>query len=181
MPEKRRGPEAILHRLEWSVLRRLDGMIQGDYRSLFRGGGLDLADLREYQYHDDVRHIDWNVTARLQTPFVREYYEDRETGVWFLLDLSPSMDFGSGELSKRMRVIELVGLLGRLFQRQSNPIGALLYGGRVDHNLRPGNSRRHLLALMQRVLDYPAPMTAPGTRLAELLEAPAAPSAAARS
>ena len=65
--------EALLRRLEWTVLRRLDGLLQGDYRTLFRGSGLDLADLREYQHHDDVRHIDWNVTARLQTPYVREF------------------------------------------------------------------------------------------------------------
>ena len=77
-------------------MRRLDGLLQGDYRTLFRGFGLDLADLREYQYGDDVRHIDWNVTARLQTPYVREYHEDREVTAWFLLDLCPSVDFGSG-------------------------------------------------------------------------------------
>ena len=65
-------PERLLSRLEWTVIRRLDGLLQGDYRTLFRGFGLDLADLREYQYHDDVRRIDWNVTARLQTPYVRE-------------------------------------------------------------------------------------------------------------
>src|SRR6188508_437778 len=85
-----------------AVLRRLDGLLQGDYRTLFRGFGLDLADLREYQYGDDVRHIDWNVTARLQTPYVREYHEDREVTAWFLLDLSPSIDFGSGAVQKRM-------------------------------------------------------------------------------
>ena len=68
------GADKVLRRLEWTVLRRLDGLLHGDYRTLFRGFGLDLADLREYQYNDDVRHIDWNVTARLQTPYVREYY-----------------------------------------------------------------------------------------------------------
>jgi len=87
-------PERILRRLEWTVIRRLDGAVHGDYRTLFRGVGLDLADLREYQYQDDVRYIDWNVTARLQTPYVREFNEDREITAWFLLDLSPSMDFG---------------------------------------------------------------------------------------
>jgi uncharacterized protein (DUF58 family) len=60
-------------------MRRLDGLLHGDYRTLFRGFGLDLADLREYQYGDDVRHIDWNVTARLQQPYVREYHEDRRS------------------------------------------------------------------------------------------------------
>src|ERR671926_1856058 len=93
-------PEALLRRLEWTVLRRLDGLLQGDYRTLFRGFGLDLADLREYQYGDDVRHIDWNVTARLQTPYVREYHEDREITASFLLDLSRSVDFGSQGVKK---------------------------------------------------------------------------------
>ena len=89
------GSERILRRLEWTVIRRLDGALHGNYRTLFRGFGLDLADLREYQHHDDVRYIDWNVTARLQTPYVRVYNEDREITAWFLLDLSPSMDFGA--------------------------------------------------------------------------------------
>ena len=93
--------EALLQQLEWTVIRRLDGLLQGDYRTLFRGSGLELADLREYQAHDDVRHIDWNVTARMQTPFVREHQEDREITAWFLLDLSGSMDFASTGLSKR--------------------------------------------------------------------------------
>src|SRR5689334_3855446 len=96
-----RKPDAVLRRLEWTVLRRLDGLLHGDYRTLFRGYGLDLADLREYQYGDDVRHIDWNVTARLATPYVREYNEDRDVTAWFLLDLSPSVDFGSGDVRKR--------------------------------------------------------------------------------
>src|SRR5690348_5582302 len=66
MSESPQTPEAILRRLEYTAVRRLDGLLQGDYRTLFRGQGLDLADLREYQHHDDVRYIDWNVTARLQ-------------------------------------------------------------------------------------------------------------------
>ena len=93
-------PEAVLRRLEWTVIRRLDGVLHGDYRTLFRGYGLDLADLREYVYDDDVRHIDWNVTARLQTPYVREYNEEREVAAWFLLDLSASVDFGSQQLQQ---------------------------------------------------------------------------------
>src|SRR5438309_8641064 len=83
------GAEHILRRLEWTVIRRLDGLLHGDYRTLFRGFGLDLADLREYQYHDDVRHIDWNVTAPLPTPYVPAYNDDRDVTAWFRLDLSP--------------------------------------------------------------------------------------------
>ena len=66
------SPERLLRRLEWRVVRRLDGLLQGDYRSLFRGMGIDFTDLREYEPGDDLRHIEWNVTARLDTPFVRE-------------------------------------------------------------------------------------------------------------
>ena len=74
--------EQVLRRLEWTVIRRLDGLLQGDYRTLMRGAGLDLADLREYQHHDDVRHIDWNVTARLGQPHVREVLEERDMAGW---------------------------------------------------------------------------------------------------
>ena len=117
-PARRRAtPRALLRRLEWTVIRRLDGLLQGDYRTLFRGFGLDLADLREYQHHDDVRHIDWNVTARLQTPYVREFNEDREVAAWFLLDLSPSVDFGSGDVTQAQRV-------GRVRRRAGAPADA---------------------------------------------------------
>ena len=100
LPATPRTPEALLRRLEWTVLRRLDGLLHGSYRTLFRGAGLDLADVREYQPHDDVRRIDWNVTARLQSLHVRDYHEDREVVGWFLLDLSPSVHFGSTDASK---------------------------------------------------------------------------------
>src|SRR5438105_3496169 len=118
--------EHVLRRLEWTVIRRLDGLLQGDYRTLLRGAGLDLADLREYQHHDDVRHIDWNVTARLNTPHVRVYTEDREMAAWFLLDLSPSVDFGSGELAKRNIASEFTAVLARMLTRHGNRVGAML-------------------------------------------------------
>src|SRR6187200_515897 len=127
-----RNAEALLKRLEWTVLRRLDGLLQGDYRTLMRGAGLDLADLREYQHHDDVRHIDWNVTARMQTPYVREFNEEREVQAWFLLDLSPSIDFGSENVRKRAVSSEFVTVLARLLTRHGNRVGALFYGGEVD-------------------------------------------------
>ncbi|MDQ3215197.1 MAG: DUF58 domain-containing protein, partial [Pseudomonadota bacterium] len=107
-PVARPDAELLLRRLEFTVLRRLDGLLQGDYRTLFRGFGLDLADLREYQLHDDVRYIDWNVTARSPTPYVREFQEDREVAAWFVLDLSGSVDFGSQQKRKRELSSELV-------------------------------------------------------------------------
>jgi uncharacterized protein (DUF58 family) len=122
-------PDAILRRLEWTVIRRLDGLLHGDYRTLFRGFGVDLADLREYEYHDDVRHIDWNVTARLQTPYVRVTTRNASPPG---SDLSPSIDFGSQSVNKRAVATELVTVLARMLTRHGNRVGALFYGDSVD-------------------------------------------------
>ena len=147
--------DALLRHLEWTVVRRLDGLLQGDYRTLWRGAGLDLADLREYQHFDDVRHIDWNVTARLQQPYVRQFTEDRELTAWLLIDLSASVDFGSAALTKRALARHFVGVLARLLTRHGNRVGALLYGTEVDTVLPPGNSRAHVLNLLQRMAARP--------------------------
>ena len=171
MSESARRAEELLRRLEWTVIRRLDGLLQGDYRTLFRGAGLDLADLREYQYHDDVRYIDWNVTARLQTPYVREYQEDREVTGWFLLDLTASMDFGSRRVSKREVATELVAVLARLLTRHGNRVGALLYDGRVAAVIPARSGRRHVLHILHRLSIRAAPARPAATDLAELLRA----------
>ncbi|MBE0589553.1 MAG: DUF58 domain-containing protein [Hydrogenophaga sp.] len=173
--------DALLRELEWTVIRRLDGLLQGDYRTLMRGSGLDLADLREYQHHDDVRHIDWNVTARLQTPHVRVFTEDREMAAWFLLDLSPSVDFGSGEQRKSQVLLGFVAVLARLISRHGNRVGAVLYGSRgqpvVDAVLPARGGRTQVLQLMQMIRRPPAlsgsktPGKDGSTRLADLLRA----------
>ncbi|HMF51891.1 MAG TPA: DUF58 domain-containing protein [Candidatus Saccharimonadales bacterium] len=150
-PSLNPGAEDILRRLEWTVLRRLDGLLYGDYHTLFRGFGLDLADLREYQYHDDVRYIDWNVTARLQTPYVRVYNEDREVTAWFLLDLSPSVDFGA-RVKKRSVATEFVALLARLLTRHGNRVGALFYGDSVDTVIPARTGRRHALHILHQII-----------------------------
>jgi uncharacterized protein (DUF58 family) len=168
-----RNPEAVLRRLDWTVIRRLDGLLQGDYRTLFRGFGLDLADLREYQYGDDVRHIDWNVTARLQVPHVREYHEDREVTAWFLLDLSPSVDFGSGEVRKRTVSADFVAVLARILTRHGNKVGALFYGEDVDAVLPARSGRRHVLQLLHTMIERPAIKRNSPTDLSELLVAAA--------
>lgn len=171
MPARSSSPEQILRRLEWTVLRRLDGLLQGEWRTLFRGFGLDLADLREYQYHDDVRHIDWNVTARLQTPYVRQWREDREVVAWFLLDLSGSVDFGSGATTKRQIAADFVALLARVLTRRGNRVGALLYGAGVDAVVAPGSGRRQVLQLLHRMRERPPARAATQTDLAELFAA----------
>src|SRR6266508_4030275 len=148
-------PERILQRLDWHVIRRLDGLLQGDYRSLFYGYGLDFADLREYQSEDDVRYIDWNVTARMNTPYVRQYVEDREISAWFLLDLSPSVDFGTLVRQKRAVLIDLVTTMARLLTRHGNRVGAILYGSRVERTIPSRGGRIQVLRLANDLLKQP--------------------------
>jgi len=163
------NPDALLRRLEWTVIRRLDGLLQGDYRTLFRGFGLDLADIREYQYHDDVRHIDWNVTARLATPYVREYNEDREVTAWFLLDMSPSVEFGSADVRKRSVLADFVTVLARLLTQHGNRVGALIYGDGVEQVVPARSGRRHVLHILNTMLTRPPLKRAATTNLQDFL------------
>jgi uncharacterized protein (DUF58 family) len=172
MSKSTQTPEAILNRLELTVLRRLDGLLHGDYRTLLRGLGVDLADLREYQYQDDVRHIDWNVTARLQTPYVKEYYEERELTAWFLLDLSPSENFGSQAVSKRTQAVELTTVLASMLNRHGNRFGALFYGTNVDTVLTAKSGRVQVLQLLHKMTrrNSAGPPASGPTRLQDLLQ-----------
>ena len=151
------------------MLRRLDGVLQGDYRTLFRGSGIDLANLREYQEGDDVRYIDWNVTARLQTLHVREYQEDRDLTAWFLLDLSPSVDFGSDAISKRTVLSEFVALMTRLLTSKGNYCGAMLFSGGMDRVVPPRGGRRQVLHLLDLLANRPRLVRAPPTDLGAVL------------
>jgi len=148
-------PEELLHHLEWRVIRRLDGLLQGDYRTIFRGAGLDFRDLREYEPGDDVRHIDWNVTARMDTPYVREYSEDREVTAWLLLDRSPSMGFGPIDRPKELVLCELAITFARLLTRGGNRVGAILFDNEIESTLRPRNTRNQVLALARDLLRRP--------------------------
>jgi uncharacterized protein (DUF58 family) len=166
------APERVLNRLEWQVLRRLDGLLQGEYRSLFHGPGLDFAALREYQPGDDVRYIDWNVTARMDTPYVREYVEDREVTAWFLLDLTPSVDFGTVDLERQKRsvLIDLVVTLARILTRRGNRVGAIVLERDVSIALPARSGRLHVLRLIRELLARPRLERAPRTDLAPLFE-----------
>ena len=163
-------PERILQRLDWTVIRKLDGILQGNYRTLFRGFGLELADLREYQLTDDVRTIDWYVTARLQTPYVRQFMEDREVTAWFLLDMSPSVDFGTVGTDKRKLLVDFVGVLARLLTRHGNRVGALIFSGSLARTIPARGGRTHVLRLIRELQDQPRLPRAPQTDLSLLLE-----------
>jgi uncharacterized protein (DUF58 family) len=147
-------PEVVLRRVEWTVLRRLDGLLQGEYRTLFRGHGIDLADIREYEPGDDVRYIDWNVSARMDTPYVRQYLEDREVTAHFLLD----------------QLVDFVALLSRLLTRHGNKIGAVLYAGKVERTIPAATGRNQVLRLLNDVMNLPRLQSAPYTSVSDLIE-----------
>lgn len=169
-PAQGATPEQILQRLDWHVVRRLDGLLQGDYRSLFYGYGVDFADLREYQPGDDVRYIDWNVTARMATTYLRQYLEDREITGWFLLDLSPSMDFGTVQAQKRAVLIDVVTTLARLLTRHGNRVGAIYYDGQATRTVPARGGRIQVLRLLNDLLKQPMLPQAPFTSLTTLID-----------
>jgi uncharacterized protein (DUF58 family) len=166
--------QALLERLEWTVLRRLDGQAQGAARTLRLGHGLDLADLREYQVHDDVRRIDWNLSARMGSPHVRIDLEERDLTVWFLVDATPSQGFGSRLRSKQALAQEAVAALGRVFTRAGHRVGAVVHHGGTtrDTVLAPRGGREQVLRLLEAVQQRdagPTPKAQGLTRLADLL------------
>ena len=171
MPTSAATPERILLRLDWNVIRRLDGMLQGDYRSLFYGFGVDFADLREYQPEDDIRYIDWNVTARMDTPYVRQYHEDRDITTWFLLDMSPSVDFGTlqTQIEKRTMLIDFVTVISRLLTRHGNRVGAMMFGNKIQHTVPARGGRLQVLRLVNDMLKQPRLANASFTNLKSFL------------
>ncbi len=169
-PISAQTPERVLLRLDWQVIRRLDGLLQGDYRTLFYGFGVDFADLREYQPQDDIRYIDWNVTARMNTPYVRQYTEDRELTAWFLLDLSPSVDFGTLEHQKRNMLIDFVTVLARLLTRHGNRVGAMMFNGQNQHVVPARSGKIQVLRLINDMAHQPRLPRAPFTNLQFFLQ-----------
>jgi uncharacterized protein (DUF58 family) len=160
--------ERLLRRLEWQVIRRLDGRLQGAYRTLFYGAGIDFADLRSYTPGDDVRHIDWNVTARLDEPFVRQYTEDRDLTAWLLLDRSQSMNFGRAERGKDVVLTELAVTLARLLSQGGNRVGAMLYDNELERTIPPRTGRGHVLRITHELSKQPAKRPAGSGRTTDL-------------
>jgi uncharacterized protein (DUF58 family) len=161
--------ERVLRRIEWQVVRRLDGLLQGEYRSLFIGAGMDLAGIREYEPGDDVRLIDWSVTARTDRVHVRTYHEDRDLTAWLLLDTSASVDFGTARMRKSDIVVDFAAAMARLLTLHGNRVGAILFSSGVDRVLPPRAGRAQALTIVDQLL-RPARAPARGpTRLADVL------------
>jgi len=171
----RTDTDRLLHRLEWRVVRRLDGRTQGGYRTVRRGSGLDFAGLRPYVEGDDARHIDWNVTARLDEPQVREFNEDRELTAWLVLDRSASMLVGGPSRGKQDVLAELALVLARLLGRNGNRVGAVLYDTGVSDGasarlVPPGSGRGHALRIGRELGRAPYSRAATTTDLAAMLD-----------
>ncbi len=159
-PEARRR----LRRLEITTRRQVDDYLAGRYTSLFKGRGVEFSEVREYQPGDDVRSIDWNVTARRGEPYVKKNTEERELTLVLAVDLSASQDFGTGPRSKRDLALEVAALLAFSALRNGDKVGLLLFTDRVEKFVPPRKGRRHCLRLVREVLE-PAP-TGRGTDLA---------------
>ena len=164
------APDRLLHRLEWRIVRKLDGRVQGGYRTPRRGTGFDLAGLRPYVEGDDARHIDWNVTARLDEPQVREFNEDRELTTWLVLDRSASMVVGGPGRVKQDVLVELALILARLLGRSGNRVGAILYDTGTTRIVPPGTGRGHALRIGRELDRGPDSRAAATTDLAAMLD-----------
>ncbi len=152
----RLAPGEVLRRLELTVTRRLDGLLQGDHLGLVPGHGSDLGETRTYQPGDDVRRMDWNVTARLQTPHVRETIVDRELETWLMADLSASLDFGTAACEKRDLALAAAATVGFLTARGGNRIGAVVADWAGSLTTVPARAGRpHLLGLLHRLATAP--------------------------
>ncbi len=141
-----------IRRIHLLSSRLATGIFAGEYRSVFKGKGLEFEELREYLPGDDVRSIDWNVTARSSRTFVRRFVEERELTVMIMLDISPSLNFGTGEELKSRTAVEVVALLAGAALRNNDKVGLLLFTDRIERYLPPKKGNRHLFKMIREAL-----------------------------
>jgi uncharacterized protein (DUF58 family) len=142
-----------VRRIEIRTRRLVDDSLAGHYRSVFRGRGLDFDSVREYVAGDDVRAIDWNVTARVPgRAFVKQFHEERELTVWLLVDVSASGDFGAGEGTKRERAAEVACVLALSAVRNDDRVGLIVFSDRIEARIPPGRGRSHVMRVVREIL-----------------------------
>ena len=150
-------PPEILRQVKLLELRTrglVNTLFTGEYASVFKGQGMEFSEVREYQAGDEVRSIDWNVTARMRKPFVKRYIEERELTVMLIVDLSGSERFGTHRRFKSELASELAAVLAMSAIRNNDRVGALLFTDRIEHVVPPRKGRRHALRLMRDLLVY---------------------------
>ncbi|MBK1834376.1 DUF58 domain-containing protein [Roseibacillus ishigakijimensis] len=148
---------ARVHRLELRAKRLVKETFAGDYHSSFKGQGLDFDEFREYQHGDEIRFIDWNVTARLGTPFIRKFREERELSAIIAVDLSASMNYGSVRLSKREMAAEIAALIAFSARDNGDKVGLLLFADEPLLYLPPAKGTKHILRCIREILATPSP------------------------
>ncbi|MEQ1860913.1 MAG: DUF58 domain-containing protein [Chthoniobacteraceae bacterium] len=143
-----------VRRVEITTRRAVNDMMVGAYHSQFKGRGLDFEELREYIPGDDVRSIDWNVTARMRRPFVKNYREERELTTWLVVDVSASGEFGSQRVSKREFAAEVAATLAVSALKNGDKVGLLLFTDEAELLVKPKKGRRHLLRIIRELLAF---------------------------
>jgi len=141
-----------VRRIEISTRRLVDEGVAGEYHSVFKGRGMEFSEVRPYQPGDDIRSIDWNVTARMGTPFVKQYVESRDLTVFVVVDVSGSQNFGSRTILKREQAAEIAALLSFAALRNQDRVGAALISDRLELFLPPRRSRTHVLRVVREIL-----------------------------
>ena len=150
-------PPEILRQVKLIELRTrglVNSVFTGEYRSVFKGQGMEFSEVREYQPGDEVRSIDWNVTARMRRPFVKRYIEERELTVMLVVDLSGSERFGTVKRFKSELASELAAVLAMSAVRNNDRVGVLLFTDRIEHLIPPRKGRRHVLRIIRDVLAF---------------------------
>ena len=147
---------AKVRRIEITTNRLVDQGLAGEYHSAFRGRGMEFSEVRAYHPGDDVRSIDWNVTARMGTPFVKQFVEERDLTVFLVVDVSGSLSFGSHAILKRELAAEVSALLAFAAIRNQDRVGAALVSQGVESFLRPDRRRNHVLRMVRELLHHPA-------------------------
>ena len=162
------GPEILrqVKAIELRTRRLVTTLFSGEYRSVFRGQGIEFAEVRAYQHGDDFRSIDWNVSARMGTPYVKTYDEERELTVLLVVDRSGSVEFGRPVL-KSERAVEVAAVLALAAARQNDRVGALVFSDTIDHVVSPGKGRSHALRVVRDLLTFE--VEGKGTNLAGAL------------
>lgn len=143
---------AVLKKIHIETGRKIDTLFSGNYRSAFRGQGIAFESVREYMPGDDVRSIDWNVSARMNHLFVKEYSEERELSVMLMVDLSGSADFGSSS-TKRETILEFTAMMLHLVQMNNDRVSLVLFTDRVEKFLRPRKGRRFVLKVLDEIMN----------------------------
>lgn len=141
-----------IRKLEIRTRRMVDDLTAGAYHSVFKGSGIEFEDVREYTQEDDVRDIDWNVTAKMGTPYIKKYVEERELTVMLLVDMSASNYFGSKEKTKNETAVEIASLLAFSAIRNNDKVGLLMFTDKVEFYLPPKSGRIHILRLIREVV-----------------------------